>query len=163
MPSTRWPAHARIDGQPVTYQVDGKTYEGFYARNARMQGSQAVVLIVHDWDGLGEYERRRARMLAEQGYAAFAIDLYGQGVRPRTLADKKARSGELYADRDEMRARMAGALGQLAELPGADTDRIAAIGYCFGGSAVLELARSGRDTCFMGSFLGTTPRRRGPM
>ncbi|MFO7877295.1 MAG: dienelactone hydrolase family protein [Desulfovermiculus sp.] len=62
--------------------------------------------IIHDWDGLGEYEKKRAEMLAGEGYAVFAADLYGQGIRPTTLEDKKARSGALYSDRDEMRARI---------------------------------------------------------
>jgi dienelactone hydrolase len=147
-------AGAQITGEPVTYEVDGETYQGYYAHNPQIDRIQPTVLILHDWDGLGDYERRRAEMLAEMGYAAFAADLYGKGVRPDTLEQKKARSGALYNDRAAMRARMAGALRQLDELPGADRDNAAAIGYCFGGSAVLELARSGRDLAGFVSFHG---------
>jgi dienelactone hydrolase len=146
--------HAQIAGEPVTYNVEERQYRGYYAHNPQLAGDKPVVLILHDWDGLGDYERRRAQMLAEDGYAAFAADLYGKGVRPDTLDAKKARSGELYRDRAAMRARMAGALDQLAELPGADPDRVVAIGYCFGGSAALELARSGRDLAGFVSFHG---------
>lgn len=137
-------AQAEIVGEAVTYEVDGESYQGFYARNTALGAGQPVVVIVHDWDGLGDYERRRAEMLAEAGYAAFAVDLYGQGVRPETLEEKRAQSGALYSDRTEMRARLDGSLDQLAELDGVDPGRAVAIGYCFGGSAVLELARSGR-------------------
>ncbi len=139
------PARAGIVGETVTYEVDDQTYEGYYARNTALGQNQPTVMIIHDWDGLGDYERRRAQMLAEQGYAAFAADLYGKGVRPDTLAGKKRESGALYQDRAAMRARMQGALDQLAELDGASADNAVAIGYCFGGSAVLELARSGAD------------------
>jgi dienelactone hydrolase len=147
-------ANAQISGEPVTYEVGGETYQGYYAHNPQIDGPQPTVLIIHDWDGLGDYERRRAEMLAEMGYAAFAVDLYGKGVRPDALEQKKARSGALYTDRAEMRARMAGALRQLDDLPSADRDNVAAIGYCFGGSAVLELARAGRDLAGFVSFHG---------
>ncbi len=139
------PARADIVGESVTYEVNGETYEGYYARNTALGENQPTVMIIHDWDGLGDYERRRAQMLAEQGYAAFAADLYGEGVRPDTLEGKKRESGALYQDRAAMRARMQGALDQLGELDGASADSVVAIGYCFGGSAVLELARSGAD------------------
>jgi dienelactone hydrolase len=142
---TAAPAAADIVGETVTYKVDGRTYAGYYARNTALGADQPTVLIIHDWDGLGDYERRRARMLAEQGYAAFAADLYGQGVRPDTLEGKKRESGALYQDRQAMRARMRGALDRLSELDGASADEVVAIGYCFGGSAVLELARSGAE------------------
>jgi dienelactone hydrolase len=137
------PAKADIVGETVTYEVNGKTYAGYFARNTAMGQNQPTVLIVHDWDGLGDYERRRAQMLAEQGYAAFAADLYGQGVRPDTLEGKKRESGKLYQNREAMRARLEGALAQLDALDAADRGNAVAIGYCFGGSAVLELARSG--------------------
>ncbi|MBK1699085.1 dienelactone hydrolase family protein [Rhodovibrio salinarum] len=148
------PAAAEIVGETVTYEVDGETYEGYYARNTALGDEQPTVLIVHDWDGLGDYERRRAQMLAEQGYAAFAADLYGQGVRPDTLDGKKRESGALYQDREAMRARLQGALDQIDALEGASDDDVVAIGYCFGGSAVLELARSGAELDGFVSFHG---------
>lgn len=137
-------ASADIAGQAVTYEVGGKSYEGYYVRNTSLGDDQPVAVIVHDWDGLDGYEKRRAEMLAEQGYAAFAVDLYGKGVRPTSVAENKELSGALYKDRSEMRARLNGALDHLADLDGAGKS-VVVLGYCFGGAAVLELARSGRD------------------
>lgn len=136
---------AGIVGEAVTYEVDGKPYEGYFARNTDIAGKQPVVLLIHDWDGPDAYEQRRAQMLAENGYAAFAVDLYGKGVRPQTTDDKRAQSGALSKDRPAMRARMAKALEVAKGLPGVDAGRVVAIGYCFGGGAVLELARAGAD------------------
>ncbi len=146
--------HAELRGEAVTYQVDGETFEGYFASNTDLGDSQPVVVIIHDWDGLGDYERRRADMLAALGYAAFAIDLYGQGVRPQSLEDKKARSGELYQDREAMRARMEGALAELENLEGVDRRQVVVAGYCFGGSAALELARSGTEARGFVTFHG---------
>lgn len=136
-------AQAELLARGVTYTVDGRPYQGYFVRNTALGDHQPVVLIIHDWNGLDSYEKRRARMLARQGYAAFAADLYGKGIRPQTLAAKKARSGALFRDRAEMLRRLQGAVAQLSELPGVNADRVVAIGYCFGGTAVLELARSG--------------------
>ena len=136
---------AGIVGEAVTYEVDGKPYEGYFARNTDIAGKQPVVLLIHDWDGPDAYEQRRAQMLAEHGFAAFAVDLYGKGVRPQTIDDKRAQSGALGNDRPAMRARMAKALEVARGLPGVDAGRVVAIGYCFGGGAVLELARAGTE------------------
>jgi len=145
---------AGIVSQDVVYELDDQSYQGYMVRNTGLGESQPAVLIVHDWDGLGNYEKQRAFMLAVQGYAAFAADLYGQGVRPTATEDKKARSGALYADRKEMRARLFGALKTLRSMEGIDADNIVVIGYCFGGSAVLEMARAGADLKGFVSFHG---------
>ena len=139
------PAMAQIETGSVAYEVDGKPYEGYFARNAGYQENQPLVIIIHDWDGLGDYEQRRANMLAELGFAAFAVDLYGQGVRPETTEESRARSGELYADREAMRARMLAGLETARAQEGVAGDAAGVIGYCFGGAAVLELARAGAD------------------
>jgi len=139
------PALSDIVGEAVTYEVDGKPYEGYFARNTALGDNQPVVLIIHDWDGLDAYEERRAQMLAEQGFAAFAADLYGKGVRPDTVEGRRAQTSALYADRDAMRARLMGALEALKGQAGTDDTRVAAIGYCFGGAAALEMARAGAD------------------
>lgn len=138
-------AFAEIVEETVVYEVDGQPYEGYFARNTGFGDSQPLVLIIHDWDGLGDYEQRRARMLAEQGYAAFAADLFGQGVSLETMEDRRAATGALNADRATMRARLEAGLEQARAQTGVDPERIAAMGYCFGGGAVLELARSGAD------------------
>jgi len=145
---------AGMVGQDVQYEVSGKTYQGYMTRNTGLEQDQPAVMIIHDWDGLGDYEKQRADMLAGEGYAVFAADLYGQGVRPTTLEDKKARSGALYADRQEMRSRLFGGLRTLRSMEGIDTDRIVVMGYCFGGSATLELARAGADIQGFVSFHG---------
>jgi len=136
-------ARAGIQTNNVDYTVDGQTFEGYYARNSGLGAHQPLVVIVPDWDGLNAYEKRRARMLAESGYGAFAIDLYGKGVHPGTAAEMKKLSGALYANRQTMRQRLRGALRAARQLTGVDPARIVVIGYCFGGAATLELARAG--------------------
>ncbi|MEH6575973.1 MAG: dienelactone hydrolase family protein [Amphritea sp.] len=126
-------------GQHINYQVDGATYEGYYVSPAT---DAPLVLLIHDWDGLTDYEVKRSEMLAEMGYAVFALDLFGAGVRPTKAEDKRQHTGELYKDRDKMRALMQAAI-DTAKSKGADITNAVAMGYCFGGAAVLELARSG--------------------
>jgi len=140
--------------QDVTYEVDGRSYQGYFVRNPGLGDAQPGVLIVHDWDGLGDYEKQRAFLLAGEGYAAFAADLYGKGVRPVTLKEKKAQSGALYADRKEMRARLLGALETFQAMKGIHPKKIVVMGYCFGGSAALELARAGAEGQGFVSFHG---------
>lgn len=137
-------------GQPAQYSVDQQPYEGYFVTPAP---DAPLVLLLHDWDGLTEYEIRRADMLASQGYAVFAADLFGQGKRPTTVEDKRAHTGELYQNREKLRALMQGALRAARGL-GADTRRAVAMGYCFGGAAVLELARSGADLEGFATFHG---------
>ena len=137
-------------GAAVTYQVDGKSYEGYYISPS----SQApLVLLIHDWDGLTDYEIKRANMLAELGYAVFAADLFGAGVRPTTVTDKRQHTGELVKNREKMRALMNGAL-DAARAQGATVDNAVVAGYCFGGAAVLEMARSGADMKGFATFHG---------
>ena len=138
------------DGKTVTYQVDGAAYEGYFVSPG---GNAPLVLLIHDWDGLTDYEVRRANMLAEMGYAVFAADLFGAGIRPTEVKDKRQHTGELYKDRNKMRALMSGALEQAAALGGNRANAVA-MGYCFGGAAVLELARSGVDMKGFATFHG---------
>lgn len=126
-------------GTIVTYNVEGEAYEGYMAEPTRE--SKGLVILIHDWDGVDGYEKTRAEMLADEGYHAFAIDLYGKGNRPDTTEGKKALVGQLYNDRDTMRARILGSLEQARKMSG-QTDAVV-MGYCFGGGATLELARSG--------------------
>ncbi len=137
-------------GAPVRYQVDGQPYEGYFVSPSEQA---PFVLLIHDWDGLTDYEIKRAHMLADLGYAVFALDLFGAGVRPTEVKDKRQHTGELYQDRAKMRALMQGAL-DTAKKKGANIDNGAAFGYCFGGAAVLELARSGADLKGFAAFHG---------
>lgn len=129
------------DGRFIPYELNGQPYEGYF-----ISPSPGVpfIFLIHDWDGLTDYEVKRANMLADLGYAVFAVDLFGAGVRPTELQDKKELTGELYKDRKKMRDLMIGAL-KVAESLGVDTGYGVTMGYCFGGAAVLELARSGFD------------------
>ena len=128
-------------GEAVSYEVNGKPYEGYFVSPSP---NAALILLVHDWDGLTDYEVKRAHMLADLGYAVFALDLFGAGVRPTEVKDKRQHTGELYKDRDKMRTLLRAAL-ETAKSKGANVHNAVAMGYCFGGAAVLELARSGAD------------------
>jgi dienelactone hydrolase len=128
-------------GMSVSYEVKGEPYEGYFISPSP---NAPLVLLVHDWDGLTDYEVKRATMLANMGYAVFAADLFGAGVRPTEDKDKRQHTGELYKDRDKMRALLQAAL-ETAKSKGGNVHNAVAMGYCFGGAAVLEFARSGAD------------------
>ncbi|MBQ0757718.1 MAG: dienelactone hydrolase family protein, partial [Amphritea sp.] len=106
----------------VKYQVNGLDYEGYYT--SPTQGTP-MVLLVHDWDGLTDYEVKRADMLAEMGYSVFAADLFGAGVRPTEVIDKKQHTGELYQDREKMRSLLEGAMRKAKELGGNTENSVA--------------------------------------
>jgi dienelactone hydrolase len=133
------PAFAATAGESVDYVVDGETFEGYGAKPAG--ASKGLVVIIHAWGGLTPYEQKRADMLADLGYDAFALDLYGKGNRPAELDDKKKETARLYADRARMRKLLVAGLDQARR--GGDRPTVV-IGYCFGGAAALELARSGQ-------------------
>jgi dienelactone hydrolase len=134
-------ASALAAGHVVPYTVNGEQFEGYYVSPA---AGAPLVLLVHDWDGLTDYEVKRAEMLAKMGYAVFAVDLFGKGVRPAAMEDRKKVTGALYSDRARMRALLNGGLAA-AKSAGGNVKNAVAIGYCFGGSAILELARSGAE------------------
>ena len=123
----------------VSYVVDGKTYEGYYTTPS---DEAPLVFIIHDWDGLNEYEMTRAKMLNDLGYGAFAIDLFGKGVKPVTIEEKKALTNALYSDRAKMQ-KLLNAGYEAAKKEGANVGNAIGIGYCFGGAALLEMARMG--------------------
>ena len=137
-------------GTALRYQYDGADYEGYYA--SKTPGAP-LVLLLHDWDGLTDYEVRRAEMLADLGYAVLAADMFGAGVRPTTTEDKQSHTGALMADRKKMRGLMLAAL-DAAGKAGADKTNAVAAGYCLGGGATLELARSGANLKGYVSFHG---------
>jgi dienelactone hydrolase len=129
-----WAAQA---GEPVIYGIESETFEGY---RAKADGSsKGLVVIIHDWDGVTDYEQKRADMVAALGYDAFAIDLYGKGNRPSDINARKAETKKLYDDRPRMRKLI---FGGLAEARKGSEEKVVAMGYCFGGAAVLELARS---------------------
>lgn len=142
-------------GKEVSYQIDDKQYEGYFISP---EDNAPLVLMIHDWDGLTDYEIKRAQMLADLGYAVFAADMFGKEIRPTEIAEKKRLTGALYNDRARMRQRLQGALS-VAKAQGGNTANAIIMGYCFGGTVVLEFARSGVDLKGFVTFHGglTTP------
>ncbi|MFQ3790205.1 dienelactone hydrolase family protein [Halomonas sp. A29] len=126
-------------GNDIVYEVGDETFEGYYA--AAQDESRGTVLIVHDWDGLDDYERQRADMLAEQGFDAFAVDLFGQGNRPATTEARQEATRALYSNRERMRELTLAGLAEAREQEAAEN--VVIMGYCFGGAVALEIARSG--------------------
>jgi len=148
-------AGAEIQTRTITYHDGDTVLQGYLAYDDAKVGAGAPgVLIVHQWMGLTDYEQRRARELAELGYVAFALDIYGKANRPANRGEAGAQAGKYKSDRDLFRRRLHLGLEQLKKQPGVDKTRLAAIGYCFGGTGVLELARSGADIKGVVSFHG---------
>ncbi len=143
-------------GRSISYKIDGKVYEGYYSINKSSKAP--LVLLIHDWDGLTDYEVQRVEMLADLGYSVFAMDLFGAGIRPTEVKDRRQHTGELYADRQKMRSLMLGAL-EVARMKGGNIHNAVVVGYCFGGAATLEFARSGINLKGFATFHGglTTP------
>lgn len=122
-----------IAGEAVTYSADGREFEGYLAKADDPKGA---VVLIHDWDGLTDYEKMRADKLAEMGYSTFAVDIYGKGVRPTSPEANKAETQKLYSDRPMMvKLLQAG----LAEAKEQGLGPAVVIGYCFGGAAAIEL------------------------
>jgi dienelactone hydrolase len=141
---------AAFPGQNVEYKVNGESFTGYYTSPSK---NAPFILLVHDWDGLTDYEVKRADMLMEKGYAVFAVDLFGTRIRPTDIEGKKHETGRLYNNRERMLALLRGAL-ETAKSKGANINNAMAMGYCFGGAAVLEFARSGQELKGFVSFHG---------
>lgn len=156
---------AEIKTAVVEYQDGDTVLEGFVAYDDAKTGPQPGVLVIHDWTGLGDYAQRRAKMLAELGYVAFAADIYGKGVRPTDPADCAKEAGKYKGDLPLLRRRVTLGFDQLLKQKNVDAQKTAAIGYCFGGTTVLELARSGAPVAGVVSFHGglgsTLPAKEG--
>ena len=148
-------AQAAVVHKIVTFEHQGVVLEGYLAWDDALEGTRPGILVVHQWMGLSDNERMRADMLAEIGYLALATDVYGRGVRPADSQEAGAEAGKYYGDRELFRGRLAAGLAELKGQPLVDPGRIAAIGYCFGGGGVLELARSGAELSGVVSFHGS--------
>ncbi|AXC48776.1 dienelactone hydrolase family protein [Paracoccus suum] len=125
---------ATAAGEAVTYSAEGREFEGYLAKADNPKGA---VVLIHDWDGLNEYEKSRADQLAALGYSTFAVDIYGKGVRPTTMEGNKAETAKLYGDRPMMVKLLE---ASVAEAQKQGLKSAVVIGYCFGGAAALELA-----------------------
>ena len=123
--------------EDVSYTIDGEAFTGYWAEADEPKG---LVLIIHDWDGMTDYERQRANMLAEMGYNAFALDMFGNDTPTKTMDHRIAATGALYQDRDRMRALLKAGVEQAQARSGVDA--MIVTGYCFGGAVALEMARS---------------------
>jgi dienelactone hydrolase len=126
--------------------VDGNVLlEGYCALDDSKPGVKPAVLIAHDWSGRNDFFCQKAEQLAELGYVGFALDMYGNGKTGKTLEEKKALHAPFMADRNLIRSRMLAAFDTVQKLDAVNTARIGAIGFCFGGTCVLDLARTGAE------------------
>jgi dienelactone hydrolase len=145
--------HAEVKESVIEYQSGAVLCEGLHVVDTAKTGKLPSVLIIHQWTGLSDNEKMRARMLAELGYNVFAADIYGKGIRPQPPASGQE-AAKYKTDRTLYRTRMLAALEALRQTPQAEPAEIAAIGYCFGGMGVVELARSGAMVKGVVSFHG---------
>ena len=150
-------AQAKIQTKPVDYAYGGVTMKGYLARDDAVSGKRPGVLVVHEFWGLNDYAKRRAEQLAGMGYVAFAADMYGNGKTAEHPEDAKAMMETVRQNIATWRGRANSALAALRGVPETDPSRIAAIGYCFGGATVLQLAYGGTDLKAVVSFHGALP------
>jgi len=143
-----------VEGRDVEYQAGGTACLGYMATDSDAKTPQPAVLVVHDWMGLSDHTKDKCQQLAKLGYMAFAADIYGKGARPADQGEAGKFAGKYKGDRKLLRQRVGAALDKLKQMPGIQADKIAAIGYCFGGTTVIELARSGAEVAGIVSFHG---------
>lgn len=148
-------AAPKIKGQNVEYVAGGTTMKGYLAYDQKVQGKRPGILVVHEWWGQNAYVRKRARMLAQLGYTALALDMYGEGKTAQHPDDAGKFASEVMKNFPIAKERFLAALEFLKKQPTVDPDRIAAIGYCFGGGVVLNMARQGVDLKGVASFHGS--------
>lgn len=142
-------------GKAIEYK-DGETILEGYLAEPKNRSAKKVpgIIVVHQWKGLGEYEKGRTEMLAKEGYVTLAADIYGKGVRPNTFETAAKESGIYKGNRSLFRQRLLAAYNELKKNPRVDTSKIIVMGYCFGGTGALELARSGVELVGSVSFHG---------
>ena len=143
-----------IKEEIIKYRDGDVECEGFFCHDPSRQGPLPAILISHDWSGRGEFVARKARRLAWRGYAAFALDMYGGGKQGKSVEENQALMTPLVTNRAALAQRITAALNAVRGLPQVDGRRIAAMGFCFGGLCVLDLARSGADVRGVVSFHG---------
>jgi dienelactone hydrolase len=148
-------AQAAVKGEEVQYKAGNTVLKGYLAYDDAQQGKRPGVLVIHEWWGHDEYARQRARMLAELGYTALALDMYGNGHQAHHPDDAGKFSGELRKNLTLAKQRFGAAVGVLMKHPTVDRNNIAAIGYCFGGAIALEMARQGENLKGVASFHGS--------
>lgn len=148
------PAGAAVKTEELDYRQGSTVLHGYFAYDDSLPGKRPAVLVVHEWWGHGPYARRRAEQLAALGYLGFAGDMYGKGIYAKTHEEAGKLSGAVRSDRRLLRERALAGVEAMRRHRLADPDRLAAIGYCFGGTTVLELARAGAPLRGVASFHG---------
>jgi dienelactone hydrolase len=150
-------ADAAVVTKTIDYEHAGAKLRGFLAYNDAAIGKRPGVLVVHEWWGLNDYARERCKKLAELGYVAFAVDMYGDGKTVEHPDDARKMATEVRQNLKTWRGRAEAGLKQLASQPNVDATKLAAIGYCFGGSTCLQLAYSGADLKAVATFHAALP------
>lgn len=148
-------AAAALRTEVVEYRIGDETFSGYLAWDDAVEGKRPGVLVVHEWWGHNPYARRRAEMLAGLGYTAFALDMYGGGRLAEHPDEAKAFMSAVTSNMPAAEARFGKALEVLQRQDTVDPERVAAIGYCFGGGMVLHMARAGMDLDGVASFHGS--------
>lgn len=152
-----------IKEENITYKGDGVTMDGFVAYDSSNHNKRPAILVVHEWWGLTDYPKMRARELAKLGYIAMAMDMFGDGKTAANPDEAKALSGPFYSNPQKAKARIDAALAALKGYSEADTGKTAIIGYCFGGGMILNAARLGENVkgavSFHGTLVGVPPNK----
>ncbi len=158
-------AKSTIKGEEIIYQTNGINCKGYVAFDEAKKGKRPAIIVVHEWWGCGDYVRHRADMLAELGYIAIAVDLFGEGKFADNPEQAKEYAMPFYQNPELARAGIEAAVEKIKSYPQADAKNIAAIGYCFGGSMVLNVAKMGMDfkgvVSFHGGLSGGVPATKG--
>jgi len=150
-------AVAEVRTRTVDYTHEGAKLQGFLAWDDRSEAKRPAVLVIHEWWGLNDYARQRAVQLAEQGYVAFALDMYGEGKVTTHPDQAGAWMKEIQQNLPQWVQRANAGLEVLKQQPAVDTHKLAAIGYCFGGATVMQMAYAGLDLDAVASFHGSLP------
>ncbi len=151
------PLFAEVKKETIQYKDGDVELEGFLAWDDSISGKRPGILIVHEWWGLNDYARHRAEMLAQSGYVAFAVDMYGKGKVTEHAKEAGEWAGQIRANIQKWRERAMAGLEVLRKHDQVDTRRLAAIGYCFGGATVMQLAYAGAGLAGVVSFHGSLP------
>jgi dienelactone hydrolase len=151
------PAPAEVKTKTITYTHGGVTFKGHLAWDDAAKGKRPGVLVVHEWWGLNDYARNRAEQLAKLGYVAFACDMYGEGKVAKHPKEAGAMAGMVRKNLEVWQGRARAALKVLQDQPSVDPAKLAAIGYCFGGSTALQLAYTGADVRAVVTFHAALP------
>lgn len=152
------PAQAEIKTETIEYKAGDTMLQGYLAYDDALEGKRPGVLVVHEWWGNNDYPRKRAEQLAQLGYVAFAMDMYGKDKLTDDPKQAAAWSGEIKNNPQLAGERATAGYDLLKKQPMVDPERIAAIGYCFGGTVVLNMARAGMDLDGVASFHGSLPK-----